>query len=49
MDLGSKTEVVREREGGPSATPILSVAYFAERNTNLGGGESGGRRRIPSP
>jgi hypothetical protein len=39
--LGSKNSVVRVWAGGTSTTPYFLAAYFALRNTNLGGGKRG--------
>ena len=48
VNKGSKS-VAREWAGGSSATPYFLAAYFALRNTNLGGGESEGEAGIHFP
>ena len=46
----SKADVAREGAGGSSTTPYFLAAYFAKRNTNLGGsGESEGGAGIHFP
>ena len=46
---GSRNSVAREWAGGSSATPYFLAAYFAKRNTNLGGGGSEGGAGIHFP